>query len=167
MLIYWLALRLRNQPPIFMKKDELKYSGGSNTKHVWISNGPKAVWLVNGLITKWLGLFWPHLAVLCTGSDFEWSVLVHSCGYSPKHSETELFQYQFLKLSDFEWILNLNVRYSSPHSRWKVTCTSPASSIFSTFLAAFFFFLFGEVFRLDLKLPFRGTFTIQDGGTIT
>ena len=35
--------------------------------------------------------------------------------------------------------------------------------------AAFFlfFFLFGEFFRLDLKLLFRGTLTIQVGGTIS
>ncbi len=45
--------------------------------------------------------------------------------------------------------------------------TSP-SSIFSTgFDKPFFFFLFGDVLRLDLKLPFRGTLTIHDGGTIT
>jgi hypothetical protein len=31
----------------------------------------------------------------------------------------------------------------------------------------FFFFLLGEFFRLDLKLLFLGTLTIQEGGTMS
>ena len=44
--------------------------------------------------------------------------------------------------------------------------SSEMSSLALLVKAAFFFFLLGEFLRLDLKLLFLGTLTIQDGGTI-
>ena len=46
---------------------------------------------------------------------FEWLILVQSFRFSPDNFKTEPLQYQFLKPSDSESVLNLNVRYSSPH----------------------------------------------------
>ena len=69
----------------------------------------KAVWFSNG----W-DLFGCHLVLLCTDSVFvlvfKWSILIHSCSYSPDHSKKGFF-----KCSDFQWILNLKNQYLSPH----------------------------------------------------
>ena len=51
---------------------------------------------------------------------FKWSVRARSCSYSTDRSKTKPFHYQSLKCLDFEWILNLNVRYSSPHCIFSV-----------------------------------------------
>ena len=61
----------------------LEYLTGSDFKR------SKAVWLVSG----W-AFFGCRLLILCTGSVFKWSVLGHSCSYSPDHSETQPFRYQ-------------------------------------------------------------------------
>ena len=89
------------------------YSRGSNTQHVRILNGPKLFgWWMVRFSNAWdfLGC---HLVLLWTGSNFEWLVLVYSCSYSPHHSLTEPHQHQSLKRSDLDWVLNLNVRFSS------------------------------------------------------
>ena len=43
------------------------------------------------------------------------SLNIFSCSYGPNHSNPEPFQIPTSKCSDFEWALNLNVRYSSLH----------------------------------------------------
>ena len=111
------ARRRCNRWPKYLKIVQflLHYGGGSNTEHDRILNGPKLFrwWMV--VFSNGWDFFGPHLVFLCTVSVCEWSVLVHSCSYNSQHSKTKPFQYWSSKHSDFEWVMNLNVWYLSPH----------------------------------------------------